>query len=229
MSGIDPEQVRHLITNETQSDMRGEIESVRNTEQISEDGSRVPERMSVRSGTVLPRIAPPRRGRYDRERNLSSSFRNHTSVITRPEHVERERARIEVIDTGREIGKITADEIQIYVIERARAGRSTKRDLLPTTLDRLRDTRCEITQLRDGGEIKLLCLRLRIQFRIVGDGAQRRNLGWTDTFRQRYRRTILVDLVWSRFVLEIETEIVVADLFGRVGRSLVIALCRDLS
>jgi hypothetical protein len=101
--------------------------------------------MTIGPRLILPRIAPVcsrADDRYRRSRHTRLSrcrSRNRAAIIAPPQTPQRKIMRAEVIDSGFQIGQIAADQMQLDLVQRARARRRAKQNLAARILFDLGD------------------------------------------------------------------------------------------
>lgn len=158
LGGIDADQLRDGVVREPEDDLGAHIERVSDREQVRKRRPRVPERVAEGPLAVLPGVAPPRRGRHDRDRSLGDRIGatgggEGAPVIALAEDVQREATGLEMVDARVEIGAIAGHEIQIDMIQRAGRRGRPKQQIAVAPPDSLGDSRRIVTQLCQRFEI----------------------------------------------------------------------------
>ena len=96
-------------------------------EQVREQSAVVPAEMAVAARLIFPSIAPVGAGANDSEWRVgdggcaAGGFKEDAAIVSRAQAAQAEFGRGEVIDPGIEVGKATANEIELHLVECAGA------------------------------------------------------------------------------------------------------------
>ncbi len=247
--GVKTEEFRHGPVREGGDDLGPVVERVGDREQVRDRRPRVPEGVAKGSFLVLPGVSPPRRGGDDRERGVRDAVvargrGEDTPVVALAEHVQRQRARIEVVDAGLEcravsgvvsLAEVATDHVEIDVVQRPGRRRGPEQQAPAAPIDRLRDPRGVVTERRHRLEIRIVS---PIGVELVGSRylAVRRRLrdrrecgllGRAEPIGERPRRQVHVLLVRPRLVVEVQAVASLANASRRVFRPFVVLAGAD--
>ena len=219
---------------ETCDDLGCESLSGGHGKQVRVERSTVPKGMAVGSLSVLPGVAPVRRGARNDDRRLSQrrldagSLDERASVVTDTQAPKREVVRAKVVDARWKIREVTAGEIEVDVVESARVRCRPEVDVAAGGALDLRDPGRVVEDAGERLETRHLLGWLGLSPDQRRDGAERRDGSGLELTRERDRLEIAVELERDRLVVPVEVVRVRAQPLLGVLRPLVIA-ARDLN
>ncbi len=125
--GIDIQQAVHVGVHEAAHDPGGQTQGGGDGEQVGEERPVVPAEMAVGAGLIFPGVAPVGAGANDGEwrvcdrRFPAGGFDEDAPIVSRAQPAQAELGRSKVIDAGRQVRKVAANQIQLDFVERSRA------------------------------------------------------------------------------------------------------------
>ena len=215
-------------SDETCDDFGCESLSGGHGKQVRVERSSVPEGVAVGSLSVLPGVAPVRRGARDDDRRPSQrrlaagSLDERASVVTDTQAPKREVVRAEVVDARWKIREVTAGEIEVDVVESARVRCRPEVDVAAGGAPDLRDPGRVVEDAGERLETRHLLGGLGLSRDRRRDGMERRDGSGLELTRERDRLEIAVELEGDRLVVPVEVVRVRAQPLLGVLRPLVI-------
>ena len=216
---VEVQQPVHLGVHEAAHDPCRDLKGRRGRQQVSQNRARVPEAVSIGPGLVFPRVAPVRPGTDDDRRRggggrlARGRLHDGAPVISSAQLSQCEVVHPEVIDPGLQIRQVTADEIQLDVIERARTGGGAKQDLSPVNGPPSGDTCGEEQDPREGFQIRDAgASRIHPRGR---DGSKSRHCGGREVAGQRDGLKCRIHLEEQRLVRPVKKMGTRAHALGR--------------
>ena len=216
----DTEEVGHFVVDEAAEHPRRDARSLGDREQVRQDGTGIPEEVSVPALPVLPGGAPrdPREHQGHRcaaDAPVGGGPRQERPVVASAEPPQGELDRIEVVDASRQARQVATDHVDLDGVERAGRGGGPEEERPPTGHPRPARHPCreeqETGQLREPP-------RRRRDVHTAGEHLDRRRIPLRQVDRQGDRLEVRVVLQRDRHVGEVEEVPASADaLDGVVG------------
>jgi hypothetical protein len=228
-SRVQTEKVLDVPIRETRDDLGCESQSRGHGKQVRVERSAVPEDVAVGSLSVLPGVAPVRRGARDDDRRPSQrwlgagSLDERASVVTDTQAPKREVVHAEVVDARWQIREVTAGEIEVDVVESARVRCRPEVDAAAGGAPDLRDPGRVVEDAGERPVTRHLLGWPGLSPDQGRDGAERRDGSGLELTRERDRLEIAVELERDRLVLPVEVVRARAQPLLGVLRPLVIA------
>jgi len=197
-------------------------------EQIRQYRPGVPERVAVGALAVFPGVAPPLGGGDDGDGRLgdggivAGGVREESAIVALPEHVEAVGFGVEVVDAGAIGAAVAGDEVEVDVVEFARAGRRTERGRLAPNFEFFRHPGGVVGE---GAEVRAAvgCRCVTWWVGVVGrDRFERGIVGWVEVAIGRHAGEVDVAFGRAGLVLEVELERPFAEALAGVVRALVV-------
>ena len=129
--------------------------------------------MAVGAVLIFPSIAPVRAGANDGKRRVGNGgftaggFKQEAAIIPGAQSAQAELGGREVIDAGRQVGQVAANQIKLDLVERSGTGGSAKVDLAARIIPLSRDAGGEVEELRHRLQVRR---RVRLGGDALGDG-----------------------------------------------------------
>ena len=225
--GVEVEEPVQLVVDEAEDHPGREVVGGGEREQVGEDRAAVPEAVAVGPRLVLPAVAPERAGEEDERRGgggrrlPSRRADDGLAVVAGAEPSQREVVRPEVVDARVEVGKRPAHEVEIDVVERARAGGRPVEHLAARIGRAAEHAR---TEVEEAGERRAVEPWSRAGGRArVGDRGERGPRRGRDVARQGDRLEVRIDLERPRHDVPVEEVRACAHALERVLGALVVA------
>lgn len=217
--GIDIEQAVHCIVDETAYYFCRQTQGSGDRQQIGEQSAVIPAEMAVGAVLIFPGVAPVSGGAHDGQRSVSDgrlvgrSFSQDAAIVSGAQAAQSKLGGGEVIDAGFEVGpiartKISADQIELDLVERSGAGRGAKVYLAAGIFPVPGYASGEIEELGDPFQVRL---GRSLRRNDLGDGGKSSDSGLADLGGERRWIQRGVNLERDRLVVEVEGMLVVVD------------------
>jgi hypothetical protein len=219
----DTEKMGHVVVDETGEHPCRDPRRLGDRQHVRQDGTRIPEEVSVPALPVLPR-GPPRDPReHQRHRRAADAPvgggpRQERPVVATTEPPQGELDRIEVVDASRQARQVATDHVDLYGIERAGRGGGPQEDRPPT--DQPRPARHPYREEQETGQLREPPRRGR-HVHAAGEHLDRRRIPLRQVDRQGDRLQVRVVLQRDRHVGEVEEVTAPADALDGVLRGVV--------